>query len=85
MDEYKYFDIKDEGERIPTGYQQIPLIWTFAVKFDGRRRARCVAGGHKTKDLEEDLYSGVVNLESVCLALVSVALMGLKLIAADIG
>ena len=31
----------------------IPLLWAFAVKFDGRHRARCVAGGHVTPDLEE--------------------------------
>ncbi len=34
-----------EGKRVPDGYQQIPLLWTFAVKYDGQRRARCVAGG----------------------------------------
>ena len=58
---------------LPTSYQKAkkyqkdtsiyPLLWTFAVKYDGRRRARCVAGGHVTPDLEVDMYSGVVDLE----------------------
>jgi len=35
------------------------------VKFDGRRKARLVAGGHRTVDLGEDAYSGVVAPEAI--------------------
>jgi hypothetical protein len=38
-----------------------------------------------TDDLDEDLYSGVVNLETVRIALVAAILMELKVIAADVG
>ena len=32
----------------------------YDVKFDGRRKARFVEGGHLTMDPGEDSYSGVV-------------------------
>ena len=54
------------------------------MKFDGRHRARLVAGGHVTPNQNEDLYSGVVDLLSVRLALLATSLMNLKVIAADI-
>jgi len=82
---YECFDVQPEGAQPPQGYQRIPLIWVFDVKFDGRHRARCVAGGHMTSDLEDDMYSGVVNLETVRIAFVAAALMELQVIAADIG
>ena len=79
------FKILQRGSKIPDGYSCIPLLWTFAVKFDGRHRARCVAGGHRTPDLEEDLYSGVVDLETVRLALTIAAKdKDMKVYAADI-
>ena len=82
---YDVFKLVEKGEEIPADYQQIPLIWTFDVKFDGCRQACCVAGGHVTPDLEEDLYSGVVDLETVRIAFVAAVLMDLKVVAADIG
>ena len=56
----------------------------FAVKFDLRHRARCVAGGHVTDDLEFDIYSGVVDFETVRIALVAAILTQLQIIAADV-
>ncbi len=50
-----------------------------------RHRARCVAGGHLTPDFEFDLYSGVVDFETVRIALVAAILTALQIIAADIG
>jgi hypothetical protein len=84
-EEYKCFHLLAPDEKIPQGYKMIPLIWTFTVKFDGRHRARCVAGGHVTDDLDEDLYSGVVNLETVRLALLTATIFKLKVTAADVG
>jgi len=84
-DTYSCFNILGEEEEVPKEYNQITLLWTFAVKYDGRKRARCVAGGHMTPDLEEDLYSGVVDLEVVRLAFVAATLQDLRVIAADIG
>jgi len=82
---YKCFQEIPEGQPVPEGYQKIPLLWTFAVKFDGRRRARCVAGGHLTPDLEVDMYSGVVDLDIVRLAFIAAKLMNLQVVTADIG
>ena len=82
--EYSCFKLHEKGEKPPADYQKIPLLWVFAVKYDGRHRARCVAGGHVTPDLQEDLYSGVVDLQSVRIALVAASLMKLKVVTADI-
>ena len=51
-EEYNCFKAlpKEKGEGLPAeyaGYKYIPLLWAFAVKFDGRHHARCVAGGNK--------------------------------------
>ena len=64
------FDVLDAGTNPPSDYEKIPILWTFDVKFDGRFRARCVAGGHMTSDQVADLYSGVVDLETVRIAFV---------------
>ena len=89
-EEYNCFKVlpKGKGEVLTTEYAEykyIPLLWTFTVKFDGRHRARCVAGGHVTPDLEDDLYAGTVDLETVRIAFVAATLMDLKIITADVG
>ena len=84
-EEYSCFKIVEHKHDIGEGYKYIPLLWAFAVKFDGRHRARCVAGGHITPDLEDDLYSGSVDLETVRIAFVAAQLTALKIIAADVG
>ena len=35
------------------------------AKFDGRKKARFVAGGHRTNNPGEDAYSGVVAPEAI--------------------
>ena len=60
------------------------LLWTFAVKFDGRHRARLCAGGHRTRDPETDYYSGVVELETVRILFVIAALKKFKVVAVDV-
>jgi len=35
LDDLEYFRVGDECE-ITDDYQKIPLLWTFAVKFDAR-------------------------------------------------
>eukprot|EP00957_Ditylum_brightwellii_P015374 1156816-Ditylum_brightwellii.AAC.1 len=49
-----------------TGYQYVPLIYAWDVKFYGRRRA-CLVANVKViiRPSEEDVWSGVVNTESV--------------------
>ena len=67
-----------------TDYQKIKLIWVSAVKFDGRRRARLVAGGHTTEDMKQYIYSGVVDLDMVRLCFVAAVLYDLGVIAGDV-
>jgi len=52
-------------DKPPPGHQKIPCHIIFDVKFDGRRKARLVAGGHRTVDPGEDAYSGVVAPEAI--------------------
>ena len=54
------------------------------VKSMGRRRARAVGGGHHTDDIAFDLYSGVVDLETVRMVFLIAILQGLQVVAGDI-
>jgi Reverse transcriptase (RNA-dependent DNA polymerase) len=78
------FRILEAGEAPPKGYFKIPLLWIFAVKHDGRHRARCVGGGHVTPNLTMDMYSGSVALESVRVVFVIAAKTGLLLWMGDV-
>ena len=53
----------------PNGCQKIRVHLIFAVKHDGRHKARLVAGGHLTPDPIETIYSGVVSIRSLRLVL----------------
>ena len=85
-DKYQCFDIReDRHERPPPNYQFIKLIWVFDVKFDGRKKARLVAGGHMTEKLEiEDVTSTMISLDSIKLLFIAGELQGLKCMAADV-
>jgi hypothetical protein len=63
--DYQTFIVLDSGEDIPTGYQKILTIWFFDVKYDPRHKARLVAGGNWTINDKEDIYSGVVRMDTV--------------------
>ena len=77
---------KDMGSSFDwKGYQYIPIIWCFDVKFDFRRRARAVANGSMSTPLPADeVYSGVVSIDTVRIAMTVAKLNGLKICAADI-
>ena len=66
-------------------YQYIPYHFVFDVKFDGRRKARLVCGGNHTEIEKEDVYSGVVGLDTVRLAFQIAQMRGLQVCAADVG
>jgi Reverse transcriptase (RNA-dependent DNA polymerase) len=55
------------------------------VKFDGRHKARLVAGGNHTESTKEDIYSGVVGIEAVRIGLIHAKLNGLMVGLRDIG
>lgn len=50
---------------VPPGYTKIPYHFVFDVKFDGRRKARLVAGGNKVEPPKDDTYSGVIGMEAI--------------------
>ena len=65
INEYKTFRVLKYDEPIPSGYKKIPYHFVFDVKIDGQRKARLVAGGHRTDPPKEDTFSGVVSLEAI--------------------
>ena len=77
MLEYKVFKrwdkaILDKHKKVmnpPKGYHRIKVHLVFAVKFDGRHKARLVADGHLTPEHIENIYSGVVSLRNLRLVI----------------
>jgi Reverse transcriptase (RNA-dependent DNA polymerase) len=84
INDYKTFRRLIRGENL-SGHTRIPYHIVFAVKFDGRRKARLVAGGHKTIPTKEDIYSGVVGIEAVRIGFLLARRNKLRVCAADIG
>ena len=81
------FEIWERNESdIPPGYQKIDCHMIFDVKMgeNFRRKARFVAGGHKTKPPASITYSSVVSRDSVRIALTIAALNGLQVLSCDI-
>ena len=93
MREYKVFKkwdkaILDKHKKVknpPRGYHRIKVHLVFAVKFDGRHKARLVADGHLTPEPIENIYSGVVSLRNLRLVIFLGKLNHLDLWGADIG
>ena len=69
----------------PPGYQKIRVHLIFAVKYDGRHKARLVADGHLTPEPVESIYSGIVSLRNLKLVIFLGKLNNLELWGADIG
>jgi hypothetical protein len=57
----------------------------FDVKYDLRYKARLVAGGNWTVNDKEDIYSGVVRMNTVRIGFFLGELYGLSCCACDIG
>jgi hypothetical protein len=85
LDEYKTFLALRKGKDVLEGYKRVPYQIVFVVKYELRRKARLVAGGHRTDVPSEDVYSGVVSIDSVRLALFLSVLNDMRSCAADIG
>ena len=66
-------------------YKRIPYHIVFDVKFDGRCKARLVADGNHTTMDKEDIYSGVVGLDTIRLGFQLAAMNDLLVCAADVG
>ena len=93
MLKYKVFKkwdkaILDKHKKVmnpPKGYHRTKVHLVFAVKFDGRHKARLVADGHLTPEPIENIYSGVVSLRNLRLVISLGKLNHLELWGADIG
>ncbi len=81
----KAFDILPDRKTAPVGYQKIPCHMVFDIKMeDFKRKARLVAGGHKTEAPATITYASVVSCETVRIALMLAALNDLQVRASDI-
>ena len=69
----------------PPNHQKIRVNLIFAVKYNGRYKARLVADGSLTPEPAENIYSGVVSLRHLRLAIFLGELNNLELRGADIG
>jgi hypothetical protein len=78
------FEPQPEGTTHVPGYKQIPGFIVWDVKMDFTRKARFVAGGHKTEPPKALIYSSVVSRDSVRLALLIAGLNDLEIRLTDI-
>ncbi len=83
--EYKTFRNLGLKASIPIGFKLIRFHFVFDVKFNPRRKARLVAGGHLTDPPKDSTYSGVVSLCAVRMQLLIAELNGLTTWTADVG
>lgn len=81
----KVFRSPTRGERLDA-YTRIPSYHiVFDVKFDGRKKARLVAGGNQTYPPREDTYSGVVEQLRLRHGYMVASLNDLQVCAGDVG
>jgi hypothetical protein len=86
INKYKTFHILEGGELLSNTYKKIPYHMIFDVKLDLRQKARLVAGGNWTDPPKEDIYSGVVSLNTICLGFGTAlaSMNGFTVCAADV-
>jgi hypothetical protein len=77
------FDVLDDKDEIPVGYQHVRGQLIFEIKMGSLRwKARCVADGHLTDPPASKTYASVVSGESVRIAFTIAALNDLDVQAA---
>ena len=82
--DFKTFITLEDDQPVPVGYKWIPYHCVYDAKFDGRLKARLVAGGHMTNPTTEDVFSGVVGMETVRLGFILARLNNLLVCAGDV-
>ena len=82
LQEYSTFKNLGRGASAPDGYKKIRVHFVFAVKHDGRHKARLVADGHLTETPIDSVYSGVVSLHSLRIVIFLAELNRMELVAA---
>jgi hypothetical protein len=85
LHEYKTFRDQGHNAKPPPGYRKIRVHLVYAVKHDGRHKARLVADGHLTEVPMDSVYSGVVSLRGLRLVIFLAELNGLNIWSTDIG
>ncbi len=84
-----YQAFKDRGHHnstsAPSGYKRITVHFVYAVKHDGRHKARLVAGGHLTDTPIDSVYSTVVSLKGVRFVIFAAELNQLLVWTTDVG
>ena len=83
LNEHKTFREFTEHDDM-SEYKRVPYHIVYDCKFDLRRKARLVVQGNRADPPKEDIYSGVVGMDSVRLAFEIAAMNGLQVCAADI-
>ena len=78
------FDILERNQNVQPGRTYLECYLVFDVKMDFTRKARFVANGSLTADLEDSVYARVISRETVRIALTYAALNELEIMAADI-
>ena len=76
---------KDKIGLAPKGYQKIRVHFVFDVRHCGKFKVRLVSDGHLTKEPNETVYSGVVSLRNLRLAMFLAELNNHQLWGADVG
>jgi len=84
LQEHQTFTNLGRGAKPPDGHKKIRVHFVFAVKHDGRHRARLVADGHLTDTPIDSVYSGVVSLRSLRIVIFLAELNDLELYGADV-
>ena len=82
---YNTFEDRGKNTSPPLDYQLIHLHPIFDCKHDYRRKARMVAGGHRTEVPKDTTYSSVVSLRGLRTVLFIGELNGMKMKVGDIG
>jgi hypothetical protein len=77
INEYKTFRSVSSKDDMST-YQKIPYHIVYDVKFDLRKKARLVANGNHASPTKDDIYSGVVAMDTIRLAFQLAAMNGLS-------
>jgi hypothetical protein len=85
IDEYETFEDKGKGYKPGPDFKKIRCHLVYAVKHDGRHKARFVAGGHLTETPIDSVYSSVVSLRGIRILTFIAELNDMETWSTDIG
>lgn len=85
LSDYRTFKDVGRGVSPPSDHKRIRVHLIFAVKHDGRHKARLVADGHLTDVPNDSVYSGVVSLRGLRTVIFLAELNGLPVWSTDVG